>query len=254
MQVGAVYMLDVSTVADDGLIAKTITAAANTNAGCINGLDPNGNPCVNKQAGTILCKDVKKADGTVIHYGPAGCTPTPSPPSFWTASVDDTTTNAFRASSVSAYSTIAPSIKGGVGVPVGSNPWLANQVNAQTQANYFGVPTTALTNPKTSVVSAAGWPTSATPALGGLSANTPGGAAPAPAGVSILSVLGDVGSSLLSGLARGGSGGATPAGIGGLTGGLTGGSTPGRTTSLGLPPGAVITNAGLLSQGAGAAG
>jgi hypothetical protein len=43
-------------VADDGLEAKTVTQATNTNAGCVNGMDPNGNPCVTKQKHDPICK------------------------------------------------------------------------------------------------------------------------------------------------------------------------------------------------------
>lgn len=43
-------------VADDGLLAKTITQATNTKAGCVNGMDANGNPCVTKQKHDPICK------------------------------------------------------------------------------------------------------------------------------------------------------------------------------------------------------
>lgn len=43
-------------VSDDGLDAKIITQATNTNAGCVNGMDPNGNPCVTKQKHDPICK------------------------------------------------------------------------------------------------------------------------------------------------------------------------------------------------------
>lgn len=43
-------------VADDGLEAKTVTQATNINAGCVNGVDANGNPCVTKQKHDPICK------------------------------------------------------------------------------------------------------------------------------------------------------------------------------------------------------
>ncbi|KAF8065468.1 hypothetical protein HT031_003069 [Scenedesmus sp. PABB004] len=249
-QTGAVYMIDVSSVEDDGLVAKTVTLPVNAKAGCVNGRDANGNACVDKQFGEPLCKDVKTLDGTIIHYGPPGCAPTPPPPSFWTASLPPSdggppAPGLFRTSSVSAYSSVAPSIKGGVGVPVGQNTWLANQAKAAAQASYFGVPTTAISNPKESVVSAAGWPSSVTAALGGLPPPS-GGSAVAPS-VSARSVLSGLGA-VLGGLTKGpGAGGAVPAMIPGAGGGRT-------TTGLGLPGGGVITNAGVLSGGAGGGG
>jgi hypothetical protein len=42
------------------------------------------------------------------------------------------------------------------------------QAKAALQSSYFGVPSAAIAKPKDSVVSAAGWPSSVTPALGGL--------------------------------------------------------------------------------------
>jgi hypothetical protein len=43
-------------VADDGLEARIVTQATNTNAGCVNGVDANGNPCVTKQKKDPICK------------------------------------------------------------------------------------------------------------------------------------------------------------------------------------------------------
>lgn len=43
-----------------------------------------------------------------------------------------------------------------------------SQAKAAVQASYFGVPTATITKPKESIVSAAGWPSSVNPALGGL--------------------------------------------------------------------------------------
>jgi hypothetical protein len=260
-QIGAVYTMDISTVDDDGLFPKTVTPAANKDAGCVNGLDPNGNPCVDKMFGfdNILCKDIKKKDGTIIHYGAPGCSPSPSPPSFWTtASVDEDAEAAtpFRTGTVSAYTQIGPSIKGGVGVPVVNNKWMNDQVKAANDAAYFGVPlATQATSPKKSIVSAAGWQSSVTPALGGMP-GPPVTAAPAP-GVNVLSLLSGVGD-LLS---RGG-GGASGGGLGGDLGGGLGGAIPadiggggGIIRSFGgptaLPAGAVITNPEVLGMPAG---
>ncbi len=234
-QNGAVYFIDVSDVEDDGLEARTVTLAANDRAGCVNGRDANGNACVGKGYELSFCKDIVKKDGTIVHYGPPGCKPSPPPPSFWTADIGLGASpselssgfglNPFRASELSAYTAQSPSIKGGVGVPVAQNTWLSNQVNAASQASYFGVPTTSLTRPRDSVVSAAGWPSSVTPALGGLP--SPPGVAPAPPGLGVRSAL-SVLSSALGGIA-------TPAGVAGA-------GPPG------LPPGAVIRNPGLLTQ------
>lgn len=100
-------------------------------------------------------QDVKLKDGRVIHYGAPGCTPTPpitsgfftalpAPPnsggggggggvgggrSARAATAGVKPTQPFAKSALSAYTTVAPSIKGGVGVPVGSDTWLANQVS-----------------------------------------------------------------------------------------------------------------------------
>jgi hypothetical protein len=88
-------------------------------------------------------QDVKLKDGRVIHYGAPGCSPTPPLTSnFWAASLPAPAQAApgvsaagvgaprapFSTAALSAYTTVAPSIKGGVGVPVGSDTWLANQV------------------------------------------------------------------------------------------------------------------------------
>lgn len=92
-------------------------------------------------------QDVKLKDGRVIHYGPPGCSPTPPlTRNFWTSSLPGVTGSevsaaaaggagaaapvpaGFRASPLSAYTTVQHSIKGGVGVPVGSDAWLQKQV------------------------------------------------------------------------------------------------------------------------------
>lgn len=90
-------------------------------------------------------QDVKLKDGRVIHYGAPGCSPTPPLTSnFWTSSLPAGAQPAgvhaasaggghhpapFSTAPLSAYTTVAPSLKGGVGVPVGSDTWLANQVS-----------------------------------------------------------------------------------------------------------------------------
>lgn len=89
-------------------------------------------------------QDVKLKDGRVIHYGDPGCSPTPPLTSnFWTSSLPTGAQPAgvhaasagghaptpFSTAPLSAYTTVAPSLKGGVGVPVGSDTWLANQVS-----------------------------------------------------------------------------------------------------------------------------
>jgi hypothetical protein len=83
-------------------------------------------------------QDVKLKDGRVIHYGAPGCAPTPSAGSqFWASSLPGPAQAAsvshapFSTAALSAYTTVAPSIKGGVGVPVGSDTWLANQVSSR---------------------------------------------------------------------------------------------------------------------------
>lgn len=90
-------------------------------------------------------QDVKLKDGRIIHYGAPGCSPTPPLTSnFWTSALPAPAQPAapgvhaaaagarapapFSSAPLSAYTTVAPSIKGGVGVPVGSDHWLANQV------------------------------------------------------------------------------------------------------------------------------
>lgn len=244
-QNGAVYMIDVSSVEDDGLAAVTVTPAVNTKAGCKDGRDANGNACVDIPNFQPLCKKVTLKGGKVIQYGAPGCTPTPPPPSFWTADLGGAQPSElsgggvagpqFRTSRVSAYSNINPSIKGGVGVPVGQNTWLQNQVNAASQASYFGVPTTAVTNPRESVVSAAGWPASVQPALGGL----PKPEGPAPPPVNVVKAVG----ALLSGMQ----------GAGGVGGGI-GPSLAGSSRPAGLPAGAVIRNPKVLKQGAQSVG
>eukprot|EP00775_Hariotina_reticulata_P006616 gene6616-6844_t len=238
-QVGALYVMDLSFVVDDGLTPVTITAADNTNAGCINGKDINGNTCSAKMVGTVLCKDVKKADGSVVHYGPQGCTPTPPPPSFWTSS----STGAYASETLSAYTSIAPSIKGGVGVPIASNPWLSNAATAVSNAAYLGYVPPTSNSPKTSIVSTSGWPVSSTAALGGvlpssLGTSTTGGLS----GISVLSMLGSGMVDVLGRLAGSSSSAAGVLSSNSLNTGLSG------TVSLGdLPPGAVVTNMGLLN-------
>lgn len=227
-QDGAVYMMDVSSVDDDGLKPVTFTPAVNTKAGCVGGKDANGNDCVDIPNFQPLCKTVTLKGGGVIQYGAPGCTPQPPSPGFWTANFGDAQPSElsggsqFKTSSVSAYSSLLPSIKGGVGVPVGQNTWLKNQVNAASQASYFGVPTTAVTDPKQSVVSAAGWPTSVEPALGGL----PKPEGPAPPPVNVVKA------------------------VGALLGGLAGGAGAMPSLGGGLPAGAVIRNPEVLKQGA----
>jgi hypothetical protein len=91
---------------------------------------------------------VKLKDGRVIHYGPPGCSPTPAlTRNFWSAALPGeasaappgvhaaaagggigTPAAAFRASPLSAYTTVQRSAKGGVGVPTGSDVWLQKQV------------------------------------------------------------------------------------------------------------------------------
>jgi hypothetical protein len=171
-QYGALYTLDISTVVDDGTVPMTVTAATNTYAGCIAGKDANGNACVTKQAGTVLCKTVTKSDGTVVKYGAAGCTPTASPPSFWTSS----TAGTYTTSTLSAYTNVVSSSKGGVGVPTAGTNWLANTVQAAAQNAYYGYPVTSTVNAKTSITPATGWGTSTSAALGGTAAAAAGSA------------------------------------------------------------------------------
>ncbi|WIA15039.1 hypothetical protein OEZ85_001740 [Tetradesmus obliquus] len=235
-QYGALYTLDISTVVDDGTVPMTVTAAANTYAGCIAGKDANGNACVTKQAGTVLCKTVTKSDGTVVQYGAAGCTPTPAPPSFWTSSAP----GAYTTSTLSAYTNVASSTKGGVGVPTASTNWLANTVQAAAQNAYYGYPVTSTAaGAKTSITPASGWGTSTAAALGGT----------APAAVSTTSMAG-IGTpstfSILSTMFSGLAGMLRNA----LSGSGVASAAAGGTTSLGLPAGAVITNLGVLNGGA----
>lgn len=252
-QTGAVYLIDASKVEDTGLMAKTVTQAANDKAGCVNGKDANGNDCVRKPHELHICKDIVMKDGTIIHYGPPGCKPAPPPSGGWfsTAGVGDAQPadipGVYKASSVSAYTTLSPSIKGGVAVPVGQNTWLANQQKVAAQASYFGVPPTALSNPKQSVISAAGWPNSVTAALGGL----PKPETPVPS-VSAANVLAGIGSAIAKGLKGGAVSAAIPANLPGGAG-VSLPATPGRSAASipGLPAGAVIKNPEVLKQGAG---
>jgi len=238
-QVGALYVMDLSVVVDDGLTPMTITAADNTNAGCVNGKDINGNACSTKMSGQVLCKDVKKADGSVVHYGPQGCSPTPPPPSFWTSS----STGAYSSNILSAYTSVAPSIKGGVGVPVASNPWLSNAAAAASNAAYLGYMPLTSNNPKRSITSTSGWPVSSTAALGGVVPGSNSGTSTSSgmSGISVLSVLGSGMMDVLGRLAAGSSNAAgsvssnSKAGVSGTVG------------LSGLPLGAVITNMGLLA-------
>jgi hypothetical protein len=245
-QYGALYTLDISTVVDDGTVPMTVTAAANTYAGCIAGKDENGNACVTKQAGTVLCKTVTKSDGTVVNYGAAGCTPTSSPPSFWTSS----TAGTYTTSTLSAYTNVAPSSKGGVGVPTASTNWLANTVQAAAQNAYYGYPVTSTTNAKSSITPATGWGSSTMPALGGTAAAAAGTASGSvsmasiatPSSVNILgTMLAGIGGLLRTTL--GGAGTAAAAGSG-VASAMSRGNT-----GLGLPAGAVIINLGVLNGG-----
>ncbi|WIA36854.1 hypothetical protein OEZ86_008105 [Tetradesmus obliquus] len=248
-QTGAVYLIDASEVEDTGLRARTVTIAANDKAGCVNGRDANGNACVQKAPDLKICKDIQRKDGSILHIGPPGCKPPPPPSGGWFSAAslggpqDAGIPDQFRTSSVSAYTTLSPSIKGGVAVPVGQNIWLGNQAKAATQASYFGVPTAAITKPKDSIVSASGWPTSVSAALGGLP--KPEAAPPA---IKATGLLQGLGNAIVKGLVGAGAGG----GVGGLGGpapaGLPG--LPGKSAaSIGLPAGAVIRNPEVLKQG-----
>jgi hypothetical protein len=249
-QTGAVYLIDASEVEDTGLRARTVTIAANDKAGCINGRDANGNACVQKAPDLKICKDIRMKDGSIIHIGPPGCRPPPPPSGGWfSAASIGGPENAgipgqFQTSSVSAYTTLSPSIKGGVAVPVGQNIWLGNQAKAAMQASYFGVPTGAITKPKESIVSASGWPTSVNAALGGLPKPEA-----APPGISATGLLQGLGNALVKGIVGAGAG---AGGVGGLGAAVPAGlpNLPGPSAAgIGLPAGAVIRNPEVLKQG-----
>lgn len=243
-QYGALFTLDISTVVDDGTVPMTVTAAANTYAGCIAGKDANGNACMTKQAGTVLCKTVTKSDGTVVKYGAAGCTPTASPPSFWTSS----TAGTYTTSTLSAYTNVTPSSKGGVGVPTASTNWLANTVQAAAQNAYYGYPVTSTVNAKSSITPATGWGTSTSAALGGTAAAAAGSASgtTSMAGFSTPSTINILGTMLagVGGLLR-----TALSGVGTAAAARSGMASAVGSTSLGLPAGAVITNLGVLNGG-----
>jgi hypothetical protein len=217
--VGAVYLYDVSI--DTAMSATQFISQITNNgvAGCAGGFDANGNPCTNApEQPTVTCKTgftLLNAAGQKIMISQAGeQVPCQDPaPSFWQTPAS----TPLQQSTVSGLTTINPSVKGGVGVPVGQISWAP--MTSMASLGSTGAPAPATTN-------TASFTPSVVAAGGGIPRATgPANAAQAQAAAAM-------GFSIVQALLGGG----------GLPGGLPG-AAPGTGSAAipGLPVGAVIT-------------
>lgn len=158
--VGAVYMYDVSI--DSAMSATQFISQITNNgvAGCAGGYDANGNPCTNapKQP-TVTCKvgyTLLNAAGQKIMISQAGeQVPCQDPaPAFW----QTPSSTPLVQSTLSSLTTINPSVKGGVGTPIGQVSWapLSNLASLSSTGRPAPAPTTNTASFTPSAVAAGG--------------------------------------------------------------------------------------------------